>query len=84
MLRDPRRDDHTICTAVAPDFVFAVRTYGTRPPCDPVRGHAGESGRPPASPGKQPPSHSHDQGRNNPTRQNSTPARDPGLVRKSA
>jgi hypothetical protein len=26
----------------------------------------------------------HDQGRNNPTRQNSTPARDPGLVRRSA
>jgi hypothetical protein len=27
--RDPRRDDHTTCTAVAPDFVFTVRTYGT-------------------------------------------------------
>jgi hypothetical protein len=24
--RDPRRDDHTICTAVAPDLVFTVRT----------------------------------------------------------
>ena len=29
--RDPRRDEHTICTAVAPDFVFTVLTYGTRP-----------------------------------------------------
>jgi hypothetical protein len=29
--RDPRRDDHTTCTAVAPDFVFTVRTYGTSP-----------------------------------------------------
>ena len=25
--RDPRRDDHTTCTAVAPDTVFTVRTY---------------------------------------------------------
>jgi hypothetical protein len=24
--RDPRRDDHTICTAVAPELVFTVRT----------------------------------------------------------
>ncbi len=24
--RDPRREDHTICTAVAPDAVFTVRT----------------------------------------------------------
>jgi hypothetical protein len=23
--RDPRREDHTICTAVAPDVVFTVR-----------------------------------------------------------
>jgi hypothetical protein len=29
--RDPRRDNHTTCTAVAPDFVFTVRTYGTGP-----------------------------------------------------
>ena len=29
--RDPRRDDHTTCGAVAPDFVFTVRTYGTSP-----------------------------------------------------
>jgi hypothetical protein len=28
--RDPRRDDHTTWTAVAPDFVFTVRPYGTR------------------------------------------------------
>lgn len=28
--RDPRRDDHTTCTAVAPDLVLAVLTYGTR------------------------------------------------------
>jgi hypothetical protein len=28
--RDPRRDDHTTCTAVAPDAVFTVRTYATR------------------------------------------------------
>ena len=27
--RDPRREDHTICTAVAPDAVFTVRTYAT-------------------------------------------------------
>jgi DNA polymerase III subunit beta len=32
MFRDPRRDDHTICTTAAPDFAFTVRTYGTRPP----------------------------------------------------
>ena len=31
MRREPRRDDHTIWTAVAPDFVFTVRTYGTGP-----------------------------------------------------
>ncbi|TBM83552.1 hypothetical protein DIQ79_33745, partial [Mycolicibacterium smegmatis] len=30
MLRDPRRVDHTICTAVAPEAVFTVRTYATR------------------------------------------------------
>jgi hypothetical protein len=33
--RDPRREDHTICTAVAPDAVFTVRTYGTGPLYDP-------------------------------------------------
>jgi hypothetical protein len=27
--RDPRREDHTICTAVAPEAVFTVRTYAT-------------------------------------------------------
>ena len=26
--RDPRREDHTICTAVAPDVVFTVRKVG--------------------------------------------------------
>ena len=30
--RDPRRDDHTICTAVAPELVFSVRTYATNAP----------------------------------------------------
>jgi hypothetical protein len=29
MFRDPRREDHTIWTAVAPDEVFTVRTYAT-------------------------------------------------------
>ena len=33
--RDPRRDDHTTCTAVAPDVVFTVRIYGTRPLYEP-------------------------------------------------
>jgi hypothetical protein len=26
--RDPRREECTICTAVAPEAVFTVRTYG--------------------------------------------------------
>ena len=29
--RDPRREEYTICTALAPDAVFTVRTYGTGP-----------------------------------------------------
>src|SRR6185437_5188566 len=29
--RDPRREDHTTCTAVTPGVVFTVRMYGTRP-----------------------------------------------------
>ena len=29
MSRYPRRDDHTTCTAVAPDLAFTVLTYGT-------------------------------------------------------
>jgi hypothetical protein len=29
--REPRRDDQTTCTAVAPDFIFTVRAYGTGP-----------------------------------------------------
>jgi hypothetical protein len=28
--RDPRCEEYTICTAVAPEAVFTVRTYGTR------------------------------------------------------
>ena len=36
MERDPRRDDHTICTAVAPELVFTVRTYATQAPYGPV------------------------------------------------
>ncbi len=31
-MRDRRRDDHTICTAVAPEEVFTVRTYATSAP----------------------------------------------------
>lgn len=30
--REPRRDDHTICTATAPDPVFTVRPYATTTP----------------------------------------------------
>ena len=33
--RDPRREDHTTCTAVAPDDAFTVRIYGTRPLYEP-------------------------------------------------
>ena len=29
--REPRREEYTTCTAVAPEAVFTVRTYGTRP-----------------------------------------------------
>jgi hypothetical protein len=29
--REPRREDHKICTAVTPDAVFTVRTNGTGP-----------------------------------------------------
>jgi len=32
MLRDPPRDDHTMCTAAAPDAVFTVRTHATPQP----------------------------------------------------
>ena len=32
IFRDPRREDHTICTAVAPEVVFTVRTYATTAP----------------------------------------------------
>jgi hypothetical protein len=30
MSREPRREEYTICTAVAPEAVFTVRTYATR------------------------------------------------------
>jgi len=30
--RDPRRDEYTICTAVAPDAVLTVRRYGDTTP----------------------------------------------------
>src|SRR5262249_14680021 len=33
--RDPRRDDHTICTAVAPELVLTVRTYARPHPTGP-------------------------------------------------
>lgn len=35
MLREPRRLDHTICTAVTPEAVFTVRTWATRAAYDP-------------------------------------------------
>ena len=35
MLREPRRLDHTICTAVAPEAVFTVRTWAIRAAYDP-------------------------------------------------
>jgi hypothetical protein len=47
MFRDPRRDDHTTWTAVAPDPVFTVRTYSTRPAYEATRrrtGHTAGSG----------------------------------------
>ena len=31
----PAREDHTTCTAVAPNVVFTVRMYGSRPPYGP-------------------------------------------------
>jgi len=31
MSRAPRREEQTICTAVAPGAVLTVRTYGTGP-----------------------------------------------------
>ena len=34
MFRDPRREDHTIRTAIAPDEVFTVRRYATRRACE--------------------------------------------------
>jgi len=35
-LRDPRREEYTICTAVAPEAVFTVRTYATKRPYGPA------------------------------------------------
>jgi hypothetical protein len=32
MSRDPRCDEYTICTALAPEVVFTVRTYGDTAP----------------------------------------------------
>lgn len=34
-MRDPRREEYTICTAVAPEAVFTVRTYATSAPYEP-------------------------------------------------
>jgi hypothetical protein len=31
MSPDPSREEYTICTAVAPEAVLTVRTYGTGP-----------------------------------------------------
>jgi hypothetical protein len=74
MRREPRRDDHTTCTAVAPDFVLTVRTYGTGPLYGPTPprlcGATRQAHR------ETSPSHSHDQDRNSSTRQNRAPARD--------
>ncbi|GHH42202.1 hypothetical protein GCM10017774_38140 [Lentzea cavernae] len=36
MSRDPRREEYTICTALAPDAVFTVRTYATRDSLEPA------------------------------------------------
>jgi hypothetical protein len=44
--RDPRREEYTICTAVAPDAVFTVRTYGTRQLHDPGLVHKSSSHKP--------------------------------------
>jgi hypothetical protein len=35
MQREPRREEHTICTAVAPEAVFTVRTQATTAPDEP-------------------------------------------------
>jgi hypothetical protein len=35
MRREPRRDDYTICTAIAPDAVFTARTDATAAPYEP-------------------------------------------------
>ena len=35
-MREPFREDHTICTAVAPEAVFTVRTYATTAPYGPT------------------------------------------------
>lgn len=36
MLREPRREDQTTCTAIAPDAVITVRAYATRRDYEPV------------------------------------------------
>jgi hypothetical protein len=40
MFRDPRFEDHTTWTAVAPDEVFTVRTYATTREYEPQPGTA--------------------------------------------
>jgi hypothetical protein len=77
MLRDPRREDQTTCTAVAPDFVFTVRTYGTGPLHGPARQAPGLTGKPA-------PAHGRDQDRNTATRRNSPSARGPRRAAVSA
>jgi hypothetical protein len=49
IFRDPRREDHTTCTAVAPEVVFTVRIYGTRPLYGPrlVRKFSSKTRKPP-------------------------------------
>ena len=48
--RDPRREEYTTCTAVAPDPVFTVRTYGdTTTPYGPrisAKIHSRQAGKP--------------------------------------
>jgi len=36
MSRDPRREECTICTALAPDADFTVRTYAMRDSLEPA------------------------------------------------
>jgi hypothetical protein len=36
VLRKPRREADTICTAIAPEAIFTVRTYATRRDYEPI------------------------------------------------